>query len=703
MRRILKVIAQRAALSGGRLPAADAAAGSMRSLDPIRYAKRGGEGLVRRSRLASTGAILILLGLSVFAVWTSQATASATTDAADASRLSDGYADATRALATEESLERKYRLEPSARVRASHHAAAIDLVQALRRVRVDGGTAGEQRLSAHVLVQHAQYLAATAQLFAAVDRGHTATALKIDGSRVDPVFSVIYREVSSRADTQHDTALGQLARLQRLQRLTRRLTPAGFGLGLLLAGLLVVSSRGNRRILVAERTHAVYESLHDQLTGLPNRALLTDRFEQALRAGTRTGTPAGLLLIDIDRFKDVNDTLGHRHGDDLLTLIGRRLVASLRTGDTVARLSGDEFAVLLPGIADVAAVTAVADELQHALQTPFHVAGIDLDIEASIGVVLSGEHGDDATTLLQRADIAMYVAKTQHPRVFAYDGQADQQSRGKLRLLGELRRALSRHELVLHYQPKISISTGEVVAAEALVRWQHPTRGLIYPDAFIDAVERTGLIGPLTGYVLDAAAGEARRWVDAGWPMPVSVNLSAHNLLDDHLPDQIARLLVTHGVPAELLMVEVTESAIMTNPDRARRLLRRIRELGVRISIDDFGVGYTSLSELKTMPVSELKIDRSFITAITEDADDAHIVASIVDLGHNLGLTIVAEGVETAQALAVLAGLACDVAQGYYYSPALASHAFDRWRRDHRPGPGRLSTVAYTVDGPGHR
>jgi diguanylate cyclase len=681
--------------------AVDVEADSNRVIGPVQVGVRGGgERLARRSRLASLGAIVILLGVSAFGVWTSEATASASASAASASRLSDAYADGASALAAEESLERLYRLGPSAAVRASYSSATASLVQALARVRAEGsGT--DRALVARVISQHAGYLAATQQVLAAVDRGDSGAASSIDNAAGDPVFEVIDREVSAQAEAQHTTALRQLAHLQRLESVTGRLTPAVFGLGLLLAGLLTLTSRGYRRVLIGERAQAVHDSLHDLLTGLPNRTLLADRFEHALLSGTRTRKPVGLLLIDLDRFKDVNDTLGYRYGDELLRLIGPRLAGALRENDTVARLSGDEFAVLLPEVADLVALGAVAQKLHLALEAPFQVAGIDLDIEASIGLVLSGEHGDDATTLLQRADIAMYIAKSQHLRVFAYDRQADGHSPSKLLLLGELRHAITSGELVLHYQPKVSISTGELVAGEALVRWQHPTRGLIYPDEFIGAVEHTGLISPLTRYLLDTAITQARAWSVAGRPLPISVNLSAHNLLDDQLPDQIAALLVTHGVPAELLVLEVTESAIMTNPDRARRLLQRLHELGVRISIDDFGAGYTSLGQLKALPVSELKIDRSFITTIADDVDDQHIVGSIIDLGHNLGLTVVAEGVETPQALAALAGLGCDVAQGYYYSRPMTHDVFDRWRRDHLPAACRASALP-RIDRPSH-
>lgn len=423
------------------------------------------------------------------------------------------------------------------------------------------------------------------------------------------------------------------------------------------------------------------QALHDALTGLPNRALLADRFNQALRAGQRADSATGLLLIDLDRFKEINDTLGHHVGDQLLVQIGPRLTAALRASDTVARLGGDEFAVLLPEIGTLEAATAVANTLQTALTRSFTVDdGVDLDVEASIGVVLSGEHGHHPAELMQHADIAMYVAKQHHLGVAVYDPAANGHSPERLALLGDLRRALDNDELLLHFQPKVSLSTGQVCGAEALVRWAHPDRGLIPPDAFIPLAENTGMIGPLTTRVLDLALAQARRWADAAAPLQVAVNLSARNLLDDRLDTLVAQLLTRHDVAPALLKLEVTESAIMTDPVRAKVLLERLAALGVTLSIDDFGAGYTSLGQLKNLPITELKVDRSFVTTMETDSSNSMIVRSVVELGHNLGLSAVAEGVETTETLTQLTGFDCDVAQGYHLSRPLTADAFDTWR-----------------------
>ena len=434
--------------------------------------------------------------------------------------------------------------------------------------------------------------------------------------------------------------------------------------------------------LGSARAREQVAAVTDPLTGLENRRGLTDRFERALSASRRDGAMTGLLLIDRDRFKEVNDALGHDRGDDLLRRIGPRLKTVLRPNDTVARLGGDEFSVLLPVIDGVSSAVAIAMRLREALDEPFTLEGVELETEASVGVVVSGVHGDDVTTLLRRADVAMYVAKGRGLGVFAYDFGSDQHSPQRLALIGQLRRGMDRGELVLYYQPKISLSTGKLVGAEALVRWRHPEHGMVPPDDFIPMAETTGLISPLTRYVLDAALAQSGVFAAAGLAVPLAVNLSARNLLEPGLYDQVSELLSRHAVPAHLLELEVTESAIMLDPVRALRMLSQLRELGVGIAIDDFGAGYTSLAQLNSMPVTELKVDRSFVMAMDTHPNDALIVRSIVDLGHSLGLTTVAEGVETQQAMTALADYGCDVAQGYLLSRPLPADDFLGWCSD---------------------
>jgi diguanylate cyclase (GGDEF)-like protein/PAS domain S-box-containing protein len=408
------------------------------------------------------------------------------------------------------------------------------------------------------------------------------------------------------------------------------------------------------------------QAFTDQLTGLPNRALLQDRTQQALRLAGRHGLTAALLLLDLDRFKEVNDTLGHHHGDLLLQQVAERVHGSLRSSDTVARLGGDEFAVLLPQVAGVQEATVVADKLSAAIEAPFTVDGLTLDVDASIGVAVYPDHAGDANQLLQRADVAMYAAKATHAGYTVYDPTLDQHNPRRLGLLGQLRRALAAGELVVHYQPKADVRSARILGVEALVRWQHPEHGLLGPGEFVPLAETTGLIRPLTSYVLDAALRQCRTWLDAGHELSVAVNLSTRCLLDLTLPDQIIGLLEETAVAPERLVLEITESAIMTDPTRALEILNRLHTLGVQLAIDDFGTGYSSMAYLKSLPVDELKVDRSFVKHLRDNQSDAVIVRSTVDLGHNLGLRVVAEGVEDEATWQELATLGCDSVQGYF-------------------------------------
>jgi diguanylate cyclase (GGDEF)-like protein/PAS domain S-box-containing protein len=421
------------------------------------------------------------------------------------------------------------------------------------------------------------------------------------------------------------------------------------------------------------------QAFTDQLTGLPNRALLRDRAQQALRLAGRQGVTAALLLLDLDRFKEVNDTLGHHHGDLLLQQVAERLHGSLRGSDTVARLGGDEFAVLLPQIAGVQEATVVADKLSAAIEAPFAVDGLSLDVDVSIGVAVYPDHASDPNELLQRADVAMYAAKATHAAYTIYDPSLDQHNPRRLGLLGQLRRALAAGELVVHYQPKADVRSGRILGVEALVRWQHPEHGLLGPGEFVPLAETTGLIRPLTAHVLDAALRQCRAWQDAGRELSVAVNLSTRCLLDLTLPDQITALLEVTGVAPQRLVLEITESAIMTDPTRALEILNRLHVLGVQLAIDDFGTGYSSMAYLKSLPVDELKVDRSFVTHLRDNQSDAVIVRSTVDLGHNLGLRVVAEGVEDRATWQELATLGCDSVQGYYLARPMPAAELVAW------------------------
>ncbi len=423
-----------------------------------------------------------------------------------------------------------------------------------------------------------------------------------------------------------------------------------------------------------------HEALHDALTGLPNRVNLQRRLAGALddvTAGRSEG--AAVLILDLDEFKEVNETLGHQQGDALLTEVGTRLSGAVGQAGTVARLGGDEFAVLVTGIADQERVLHIGRRIVQALEQPIALDGLDVEVGASVGVAMAPEHATDAAALLKRADMAMYDAKTSVRRLRMFDPQLDSDSPRRLTLVAELRSALQNGDVAVHVQPQTRLASGAVAGVEALARWLHPTLGAVSPDEFIPIAERSGLIGPLTTLVLDASLAAWAQWRAAGHDLTVAVNLSARSLHDPDLVDEVARLLDKHAVPASRLTLEVTESAVMADPARAVALLHRLRDLGVRLSVDDFGTGYSSLSYLKRLPVQEVKIDRSFVTTLSTDADDLPIVRAIVDLGRHMGLEVVAEGVEDAETLDLLASIGCDLAQGWHLSRPMAIGALLPW------------------------
>lgn len=423
-----------------------------------------------------------------------------------------------------------------------------------------------------------------------------------------------------------------------------------------------------------------YQALHDALTELPNRTLLHDRLEQAIRIARREGRPLALMIADLDHFKEINDSLGHHNGDVILQQVSSRMTAIIRSSDTVARLGGDEFAFLLP-TADGEQARRIASKVVEALEQPFELQGHVFMLGASIGIAMFPDHGDDASTLMRCADVAMYAAKREHRGYAVYSDEQNQHSLQHLSLLSELRTALDSDQLSLCYQPVVDVQSGKVTGVEALARWRHPTRGILYPDDFIPLAERTGLIRSLTLWVLETAARDCREWSELGLELRVAVNLSVHNLHDADFPDHINRIIGTGTTPATRLRLEITESAVMPGPARALDVLNRLSAQGVRVSIDDFGTGYSSLSYLKQLPVDEIKIDKSFVTGMALDANDAVIVRSTIDLAHNMGLRVVAEGVEDRATYDMLVSLHCDAVQGYYVSTPLGGRELLEWLR----------------------
>ena len=441
---------------------------------------------------------------------------------------------------------------------------------------------------------------------------------------------------------------------------------------LLLFAITGSVSRGLRREVAIN----AFLAHNDPLTALPNRAQFLRRARAAVAHAGRSRQALAIAIIDLDRFKDINDALGHQSGDQLLTTLARRISDEMRPGDIVARLGGDEFGLLLCGVDDAEqALLSLCEVIAREVE----VRGLPLSIQPSIGFVTATAAPIDADTLLQRADMAMYAAKTQHAGVVAYRAELEHYDAANLSLVGELRRAITAGELVLHYQPQTNLAGGGIETVEALVRWQHPVHGLLCPDSFLPLAEQTDLIDKLTDWVLTTALGEFRRLDAAGSDLAVAVNVSARSIGRTDFAPRVIQALIDLRVAPERLVIEVTETALLTDPARAARVLSELAQAGVRISVDDFGRGHTSLRYLSALPVDELKIDRSFVTDMCENAAHAAIVRSIIDLAHNLSMRVVAEGIETDEVLAALREGHCDLAQGFLLARPMAARALDQW------------------------
>lgn len=458
----------------------------------------------------------------------------------------------------------------------------------------------------------------------------------------------------------------------------------------------------NRRLVDQLREEAAekeHQALHDSLTELPNRTLYKLRLEKAITAIHGQSDCLAVMILDVDDFKEVNDTLGHHHGDLLLQEIGRRLSEVLRPEDTVARLGGDEFAVLLPRLTDPTVVGKVARRVSAAFEQNFQLIDVTLEVRASIGIALYPEHGSEAETLLKRADVAMYSAKEHKHEFEIYASEKDQSNPRRLALMPELRQAIQNDELEIYYQPQARIHDHGVVGVEALLRWQHPEHGFVPPDEFIPMAERTGLIRPLTLYVLRKSMLQCKEWRRRGIDLRLAVNLSVRSLLDLSFPLDVARLLKETGFDPANLTLEITETSIMADTGRMLAELRRLDALGVMLSIDDFGTGYSSLSYLSRLPVREVKIDRSFVMDMRNDDNDAVIVQSVIDLARNLDLQVVAEGIEDAETWGLLASMGCDIAQGYHLGRPMPAARLEHWMAENNvPAAGMpAAVVAQTV------
>jgi len=436
-----------------------------------------------------------------------------------------------------------------------------------------------------------------------------------------------------------------------------------------------------------------HQALHDVLTDLPNRVLLRDRLEQSLLSAGDDGSMVALFVIDVEEFKEINEAFGYHFGDLLLQQIGPRLRKHLRPLDTVARMSGDSFAVLLPALTDGRDAMKIAQKLHKTFQTPFKVGDRNVEVGASIGIAVFPEHGNDSTSILRAAEMAVVTARELHSGFSLYTPEQHRPTTESVTLKLDLREAIEDNQLVLYYQPKVHLKSGLVTRVEALVRWRHPERGLVLPDQFIPLAERTDLIKNLTDWVLESALKQVKDWQRQGLPLYVAVNLSTHSLQEPFLPERISRLLEKWDVEPRMLKLEITESSILADPPHVLAILALLRTLGVKLSLDDFGTGYSSLVHLRQLPVDEIKIDKSFVMGMRSNKSDVAIVKAMIHLAHDLGYEVVAEGVDDEDTFRTLSDLGCDLAQGYYLSPPLTPEDLGKWLNDSQWGLASTRTL----------
>jgi diguanylate cyclase (GGDEF)-like protein len=633
------------------------------------------------SRRASIAVGVVLLAFSGVAIVGSRAISSETKTARASARAAVLYQDAKFYGASQDGELNQYLITQDPDALAAFKSAAARLTTSLRAIE----SVQDSRAISDILDEQRVYAAQAAQLFRLADAGRMTEMTDVQRFQAEPILQHMTGELASLEEQHQATADAQLTQVQAHAAALDVGTPIALALVLLLLFGLSAVGRAYRR-------NVEDQALHDALTQLPNRILFADRAAQAVRAAARNGSEPAVIMLDLDRFKEVNDTLGHHQGDRLLVDVAARITEVLRPADTVARLGGDEFAVLLcAGGAKTA--HRVAERIGEALEPAFILDGVTVSVEASMGVAVysptrgeaSVEPAERASQLLRHADIAMYDAKLTRIGIAHYSSENEGAKPARLALLGELREALNNDELVLHYQPKVAAGSGQLLGVEALVRWQHPTQGLLSPAEFIPVAEATTLIQRLTAVVIEKALTMSRKWLDDGIRLPVAVNVSARSLLDESFAQGVSAALLRAGVPGDHLCLELTESTIMADPDRALSIMHDLRAAGVRLSVDDFGTGYSSMAYLKILPVDELKVDRSFVSQMNTSVDDTMLVQSAIDLGHNLGMSVVAEGVEDHQTLLALKDLGADVIQGYYLGRPMAEGLLQQWMGERTP------------------
>ncbi|MET8150949.1 putative bifunctional diguanylate cyclase/phosphodiesterase [Actinoplanes sp. NPDC049668] len=628
--------------------------------------------------MATTAALAgVLLALAAYVIQGTVHTTRATEQQSHALVVDSLFAEARIAIAMQEVNLRHYQVEPSVAVKQRFDQVVRTANETLTQIAAgDDGQAARDAVRLHQEQLAYQELAERLILLIAdSDPAH----IQLDRLEVTPAFYTLQDDVDMVARAYHDAAQLEVAALRRTQGQLLIGTCLGFGLGLVLVGMILRLTLGHQRRLVDQAAASRHQALHDPLTGLPNRTLFTQRMQEALDDAEPAGDrQVALMVVDLNGFKAVNDTMGHHAGDRVLVESGRRLAVGVGGDGVVARLGGDEFAVLLPRVTGVAAVTELAEALVAALRRDFVLDEGPAAISGSLGIAFGPMHGI-GDELFRHADAAMYRAKGNGGGVAVYDAAADAETPDRMQLFADLRSLLETGDpggqLRLYYQPQVRLSDGAVASVEALVRWQHPTRGLLMPGTFLPIAESSGLEVRLTYHLLGVAVRQAAGWLGDGRRYSVSVNVSAGCLID---PGFVARVLSTvdeAGLPPELLRLELTETSIMADPDRAVRALHEVRERGVSVSVDDFGTGFSSLAQLRRVPADELKIDRTFVRDLTAGTPDAVMVRSAIDLGHNLGLSVVAEGVEDVQALLRLREMSCEFAQGYVLSHPVPAEA----------------------------
>ncbi|WP_203781702.1 putative bifunctional diguanylate cyclase/phosphodiesterase [Paractinoplanes rishiriensis] len=638
------------------------------------------------ARLALAGLALGLMALAGLALWSTVANQRAADRIGEMNEIGDRWGRIQQKTRIEEDALDSFVRGGSPESRnplASAVGGADDDLEWLQ----NRGDAADIEAARRIRQTYVTYTAAVREVVALGERGDLASAaLQADLGAF--AASSLQKQISQVVAGKRNQTTQYLLEADQSNRKLRTLTGIAFTIDVVLLGLCSLILLENQRRIRRQAAQSHHDALHDGLTGLGNRTLFTEQTERAILSTDRSAAPIGLLLIDLNKFKEVNDTLGHHVGDLLLRQVADRLRTASREVDLVARLGGDEFAILLPGIDGVANATAIATRIHDALCSPVDMEGMRLEVGASIGVAVYPHHGATPDQLLQHADVAMYAAKRGRHGVIVYEAGLDRHNTAQLTLIGELRKAIERDELVLHYQPQANAHSGEICGVEALVRWRHPQRGLLGPADFISTAEENGLIEPLTYWVLNNALAQCRTWLDAGERLPMSVNVGVDCLQNDEFPAAVSESLARYAVPSEMLTLELTESAMISNPARATAVVRELGALGIRLSIDDFGTGYSSISLLQKLPVHEVKLDRTFVTRMGSDDTDGTIVRALLELGHGFHLQVVAEGIEDLDTWTTLDSLGCDVIQGFYLGKPMPAADFAPWLARHRTAAG---------------